>query len=423
MHKFRSLGKAILTGVTLLSIALVMNSCSSIERRSEVILPELKEPPQVNHKPASILQQKLSIKANTGRKQTFVIKQRNGEALRSQTAHPPRKGIHTPVRGIYVSGWIAGDRKRMSRLIQLVDETDLNAMVIDVKNDYGNLTYRSSLPEVKAIQADRNPLIGDIRSLLSTLRAKQIYTIGRVVVFKDPLYAQRLPSGALQKKTGGVWIDRKGKSWVDPYVRSVQEYNMKIAEEAARLGFDEIQFDYVRFPDHGPRLNEEVQFGHANGVSKAEIIGDFLRQARSRVHAAGALVSADVFGLVTSAKDDMGIGQSWQAISSTVDFISPMTYPSHYSNGMYGISQPDLHPSKVIRQAMIDANQRNGYLRKNGKPAAEIRPWLQSFTATWIHPHQHYGMNEIRLQIQAAKEQGVNQFLLWSSNCKYDYHS
>ena len=119
----------------------------------------------------------------------------------------------------------------------------------------------------------------------------------------------------------------------------------------------------------------------------------------------------------------MGIGQSWRVISTAVDFISPMTYPSHYSNGMYGISQPDLHPKEIVRQAMIDANKRNTYLHKSGKQAAEIRPWLQSFTATWVHPHQHYGMDQIRKQIQAAKEQGVNQFLLWSSNCRYDYHS
>lgn len=330
-----------------------------------------------------------------------------------------------PVKGIYVSGWVAGSKKRLDRLIQLVDRTDLNAMVIDVKNEYGQLTYKSSLPEVNAIGADRHVAIGDIQALLRKLKDKHIYVIGRIVTFKDPLYAKTYPSFALQRKSGGVWRDVQGKVWLDPFQQRVRVYNAAIAKEAATIGFDEIQFDYVRFPDNGSKVDREVQYSSSRGgKSKSQVIAQFLKDATSGVHAAGARVSADVFGLVTSSTNDMGIGQSWRSISNAVDVISPMTYPSHYSTGMYGVKQPDLSPYAIIRHAMMDANHRNNLISSGSdQTPATIRPWLQSFTAKWVHPHQQYGAEQVNKQIQAAKEQGVYEFLLWSSNCKYDYRS
>ncbi|MBW7454308.1 putative glycoside hydrolase [Paenibacillus sepulcri] len=329
-----------------------------------------------------------------------------------------------PVRGIYVSGWVAGSRKHMDRLIHLIDTTNLNAMVIDVKNDYGELTYRSNIPEVRTMGAASHPAIKDIHALISRLKSRNIYCIGRIVVFNDPLYVRKKPELAFQKKNGGVWLDHQGKAWIDPYQPEPRSYNIAIAEEAASLGFDEIQFDYVRFPDNGAKVDTEVRYAGINGSSKAEVIQLFLQQAKDRLHSAGVRISADVFGLVTSSRDDMGIGQSWPAIASVVDVISPMTYPSHYSQGMYGINSPDLQPYKVIRKAMADAMRRNKALNATPKKqAAQIRPWLQGFTATWVHPHQRYGAHQINKQIQAANEQGVKEFLLWSSNCKYDYRS
>lgn len=327
-----------------------------------------------------------------------------------------------PVKGIYVSGWVAGSKNRLDRLVQLVDDTDLNAMVIDVKNDYGLMTYRSSLPAVKAIGADRHIAIGDIQGLLQRLKAKNIYVIGRIVTFKDPLYARVHPAMALQKRGGGVWRDAQGKAWLDPFQPDVRAYNRAIAEEAASVGFDEVQFDYVRFPDNGGKVDREVRYHNANGQSKSDVISAFLRDARQHVHKRGARVSADVFGLVTSSPGDMGIGQSWRAVSGAVDAISPMTYPSHYSTGMYGIKQPDLNPYAVIHHAMADAKHRNALMRSGGQgTTATIRPWLQSFTARWVHPHQTYGAEQVNKQVQAARDLGIRDFLLWSSNCRYDY--
>lgn len=325
------------------------------------------------------------------------------------------------IRGIYVSGWVAGSKKPMERLIRLVDETDLNAMVIDVKNDYGKLSYRSSLPEVRAVGADREPQVRDMAGLLRRLKAKRIYTIGRVVVFKDPLLARAKPEWAFHTRTGALWRDQKGQPWVEPYHPEVRAYNIAIAKEAAALGFDEIQFDYVRFPDNGEAMDRIVRYRNPEGWTKREAIGRFLRDAREALHPSGTALSADVFGLVTTARDDMGIGQTWREIAPAVDVISPMVYPSHYDRGTYGIRHPDLAPSAIVRHALDDAGKRNRILSAEGKNPGRIRPWLQAFTASWLRPHQPYRAGEIRAQIRAAEEAGVQQFLLWNPSCTYDY--
>jgi len=333
----------------------------------------------------------------------------------------PAPEVPDDIRGIYVSGWIAGSRKPMERLIRLVDETDLNAMVIDVKNDYGKLTYRSALPEVRAAGADRDPAVRDMAGLLRRLKAKRIYTIGRVVVFKDPLLARAKPEWAFHTKSGALWRDQKGRPWVEPYRPEVRAYNIAIAKEAAALGFDEIQFDYVRFPDNGDAMDRIVRYRNPEGWTKREAIGRFLREAREALHASGTALSADVFGLVTTAHDDMGIGQTWREIAPAVDAISPMVYPSHYDRGTYGIRHPDLAPSAIVRHALDDAGRRNRVLSSEGKKPGRIRPWLQAFTATWVRPHQPYRAGEIRAQIRAAEAAGVKQFLLWNPSCTYDY--
>lgn len=405
---------------------LMCTSCGNAVQSQEVNLPPLK---QQQLKPSNI--HFYVNKQPEGRNPQSKYKFISSAGLKSQSLARPFKARKLsvpaqPVKGIYVSGWVAGSKKRLDRLIQLVDRTDLNAMVIDVKNDYGQLTYKSALPEVNDIGADRHAAIGDIQGLLRRLKDKHIYVIGRIVTFKDPLYAKTYPTMALQRKSGGVWRDVQGKAWLDPFQEQVRAYNAAIAREAAAIGFDEIQFDYVRFPDNGGKVDREVKFSSSRGgKTKSQVISQFLKEATGGVHAEGARVSADVFGLVTSSTNDMGIGQSWRAISSVVDVISPMTYPSHYSTGMYGVKQPDLSPYAIIQHAMMDANHRNSLIRSSGvdPSPAIIRPWLQSFTAKWVHPHQQYGAEQVNNQVRAARKQGVHEFLLWSSNCKYDYRS
>lgn len=384
--------------------------CSSAhDSTDQVRLPDLQ--PQ-KHSSKAAERPKLSLSV---RNQTFGSFKMTDQTRRK--IDRPR----SPVRGIYVSGWIAGSSSRLKKLIKLVDDTDLNAMVIDVKNEYGMMTYRSELREVRELGAGNQPAIADIKGLIKQLKSKDIYVIGRIVAFKDPLYARKKPSQALQKRSGGVWKDHQGNRWLNPFQHDVRSYNIAIAAEAAKLGFDEIQFDYVRFPDNGARVDREVAFDGRGKQGKGEIIGQFLSDARKQIHLEGVRLSADVFGLVTSYKEDLGIGQTWRSIAPAVDVISPMTYPSHYSSGIYGVKQPDLQPYSIIRHAMIEAQESNAILRENNLGTAKIRPWLQGFTAVWVHPHQRYGARQIRQQIQAAKEQGVNEFLLWSSNCRYEY--
>lgn len=322
------------------------------------------------------------------------------------------------VRGIYVSGWVAGG-PAMKRIVDLLDHTDLNTVVIDIKTDAGLMTYRTNVMLPSQIGVSSKVGISDVRALLNKLKQKNVYVIGRLVVFKDPLLAAKVPSWAIHHKTGEVWHDKKGVSWVDPFRTEVWNYNIAIAKEAITLGFDEIQFDYVRFPDNATQLNREAKFANPEGWSKAEAIRGFLHEARTKLKPLGAYISADVFGLTTSSDDDMGIGQKWEQITREVDFISPMIYPSHYSMGMYGVEHPDLEPYQIVHKAMRDAKRRN--LASAGERTAKIRPWYQNFTATWVHPHLKYGEREVMQQIQAAKEQGIDQFLLWSPVCKYTY--
>jgi hypothetical protein len=330
------------------------------------------------------------------------------------------KANHVKVKGIYVSGWIAGSSK-MEKLMKIADQTDINSMVIDVKNDSGEITYDSNVSLVNDFQSDRRKMIPNMRYLIKKLKDKNIYTIARIVVFKDPYFAGKNPQLAMHYKSGKLWRDKRGVLWVDPYQKKVWDYNVDIAKEAVDMGFDEIQFDYVRFPENGKKIDQEVQFYQAGGISKSQIISDFLTAATRELRKKGAHVSADVFGLTTSTSDDMGIGQDWNQITQVVDYISPMVYPSHYSSGMYGITHPDLEPYQIVKKALEDGKEKNLKLTKAKKPAAVIRPWIQSFTARWIHPHQTYNHAEIKLQIKAAHEQGIDEYLLWNPKCEYTF--
>ncbi|MNI41180.1 hypothetical protein D3C73_954260 [compost metagenome] len=316
-----------------------------------------------------------------------------------------------------MSGWSASGDK-FQKLLHLLDQTDLNAMVIDIKNDYGQLTYPSQLPMVTDIGAS-SFIIKDLKEKLTYLKAKQIYTIARIVVFKDPYLCSKQSNLGIQTTTGQLWRDSKGVAWVDPYKEEVWDYNIQIAKEAAAIGFDEIQFDYVRFPDNGKKVDLEVNFDNPKGWSKAVAIQTFLKRAKEQL--GNVPVSADVFGLTTTSSEDMGIGQNWSLMSKEVDTLSPMLYPSHYSSGIYGIPNPDLQPYAIVRQASMDAIAKNKQLLQASHKAAAIRPWFQDFTATWVKPHKTYGDMDVKEQIKAAREQGINQFLLWNSSSNYSY--
>lgn len=322
----------------------------------------------------------------------------------------PRK-----VKGIYVTGPKAGSKKYMNQLVNLVETTELNAMVIDIKNDLGEVTYNMDLDMVKEIKANTN-YISNIEELIQELKSKDIYLIARIVAFKDPLLAERKNELSLKNKDGSIFKDKSSLSWVNPYNKEVWKYLVDIGEKAAQLGFDEIQYDYIRFSTDSGMKN--VDFGsEAEGKSKVDVITEFTEYACDHLKPLGVFVSADVFGAIINSDTDANIvGQSYEKMSDSLDYICPMIYPSHYGNGSYGIKYPDLEPYEIIKGALMDSR---AILEKNNTTKAIVRPWLQDFTAVWLEQYKKYGVEEIRAQIQGVYDAGYEEWILWNGSNNY----
>lgn len=326
--------------------------------------------------------------------------------------------IPVEVKGLYITGYTA-ENSKYNHLLDLIDNTDLNSLVIDVKEDSGYITYDSNVEAANDIESDGRTIIRDIDLVINKAKERNIYTIARIVTFKDPYYAGAYPDMAIQKKNGGIWRDDNGVSWVDPYQKEVWDYNIAIAKEAAENGFNEIQFDYVRYPENGKLLDQLVEFNNKDNISKAENIAKFLTYAKEELKDYSIFISADVFGLTTTVVDDMGIGQQWELITSTVDYICPMTYPSHYGDGSYGLAVPDAQPYNLIFSGLEDALEKNTSVANDGNDVAIIRPWYQDFTATWVTGYIPYGFREVLEQINAGKDLGVNEYLMWNPSNNY----
>ncbi len=327
----------------------------------------------------------------------------------------PRDNPPVKARGIYVTGHSV-THSRYPGLLEMVESTELNTMVIDVKADDGLMSYPSEIAIVNEVKADRRVPVNDMAAVLADLKERDIYTIARVVVFRDPYLAEQRPDWAIQRIGGGTWYDRKGKAWVDPYERNVWQYNIAIAQEAALLGFREIQFDYVRFPENAATLDRDAFYPAQDHLEKDELIRDFIIEAAEALAPYDVYISADVFGVIaTSWGDSDRIGQTWEMISPYVDYICPMVYPSHYGPGYFGFAVPDARPGETVHHAIRDSLRRNAPLEN----PAIIRPWLQNFTASWIRGNIAYGPREIRAQIEAAYALGIDEYLLWNANNRY----
>lgn len=327
----------------------------------------------------------------------------------------PQKAL-PKVKGIYITGPMAG-HEAMADREQLAADTELNAMVIDIKNDEGIVTYKMSQPTVEELGAG-TAYIRDLPELKERLKEQDLYLIARIVAFKDPLLADKHPELCIRRKDGTVFRDKNGLAWVNPYKREVWEYLVDLAREAARAGFDEIQFDYIRFPTE--ITDEEADYGaEAREKSKTDIITEFTAYAYEKLSPLGVQVSADVFGTVIDNENDAAlVGQDYGAMARHLDYICPMVYPSHYRDGVYGIEHPDLMPYETVAAALGASEEvLNGI--PEGEHRAAVRPWLQDFTAVWISHHQSYGGEQIREQIQAVYDSGCEEWLLWNAKCSY----
>ncbi len=313
------------------------------------------------------------------------------------------------VRGIYLNAWAAGSSRRRAQLLKLAAESEINTFVIDVK-EAGEVSYRSGVALARAIGADRS-YIPNPRRLLSELRAAGIYPIARIVIFKDPILALHRPDWAIQGADGTLWRDNRDEFWVDPYNREVWDYNIALAREAVLLGFSEVQWDYVRFPDVPARFMRSAVFPARAGRSRAQAIREFLRYSREALADLGVPITADVFGLTVSVQDDLGIGQNWEQMADVTDALLPMVYPSHFAKGSYGIPVPNADPYQTVRTALEYAVRRSATL----DGAATIRPWLQDFSLGW----PSYGPAEVRAQIQATYDAGLTEWILWNPGSRY----
>ena len=305
---------------------------------------------------------------------------------------------------------------KFERIVGIAVATEINGLVINVKDDNGFITYNSNVEIVQNMNKETPIPIKDIDNMLKILNEYDIYTIGRIVAFKDKNFAVKSPEHSIQLKSGGTWLDPNSGNipWINPFDKYVWDYNIAIAKEASLLGFDEIQFDYVRFPDGAKTYNKITEFPGRNDRDKDEAIADFLEYSRKELEPYNVNLGADVFGLITRTWDDYpeDIGQTWILIGEHVDNICPMVYPSHYSTGWYNLENPNAHPYLVVKGAMEESIEKNSSM----ETPPIIRPWIQDFDWDGIA----YGPDKVRDQIVAAKELGVYEYMIWNPSNVYD---
>jgi len=319
-------------------------------------------------------------------------------------AHESIEKLSAQARGVHVSFRWAGADDRWNETLALIDSAGLNAVQLDLKDESGRLGYTSQVKMAGEIGSGL--VILPMKERLKDLKDRGIYSIARIVVFRDPFLAQKRPD--LMVRTAGGSPLAEG-TWVDPYSKEVQDYNLDLAIEAYQLGFNEVQFDYIRFPEGGAAETAVYSCKAGDDTrTRVDVIAGYLSYVRSAI-TWDRLFSATVFGYMSIAEDDQGIGQRPERMAPFVDYLSPMSYPSHYGPGNYGFDNPNAYPYEVIDASL-----------KGFKPLVEssdcrLRPWLQAFS--WSPPP--YGRNEIRAQINASEDNNIKTWLLWNEDVSY----
>jgi hypothetical protein len=340
-----------------------------------------------------------------------------GAAVPADSASAPsaeiqklRTDVSAPIRGLYINRFAAQSTKRMKSLIAVADSTEINAFIIDIKDEFG-LNFHSSDPLLQKNEGTA-PKVANLKALVDTLNAHGILPVARIVVFKDSVAARMNPEHTIRKADGSPWRDKKGLTWVNPYANAIWEYNFRIAEEAVRMGFGEIQFDYIRFPEPYKSLPPQV-FPESNGRTKTQALAEFLNAAHVRIDKLGVRTTADVFGLVTTVQGALEVGQAWEPLTKAVDVLLPMVYPSHYPRGSFGIAHPNAEPYRIIHIAISRARERNAAVGITGQ---HVRPWIQAFT---LGPPK-YGPPEIEAQKKAVYDSGYDSWVMWNPGSQYE---
>lgn len=343
---------------------------------------------------------------------------------------PPVTHMETPdaVRGIYVTACSAATPRKREQLLTLAKQTEINALIIDIKDFSGGISFTVD-DEQLAPAVGETCVVGDMRQFIHTLHENDIYVIGRVTVFQDPFLAEQERSIAIKQteKEEKLWRDKEGLAYIDPGAEYAWEYHAKLAEAAYDIGFDEINFDYIRYPSDGdlsviyfPKSNERVEADPALG--RAKVVRDFFAYMDERLPQE-IVTSADLFGITASHTVDVGIGQILEYAAPYFDYIAPMVYPSHYPSGFNGWANPNEYPHEVVQYSMERATARLAAMKRDMTYAtstrehvapSQLRPWLQDFDYGG-----DYDIEEVRGQIKATYEEGLDSWMLWSSRNVY----
>lgn len=321
-------------------------------------------------------------------------------------------GDYPVVRALYLNRFAIQSMRKFRYLLALADTTEINGFVVDMKDEFG-LNYRSAKAEYRR-NAGAHGIVPNVKALVDSMKAHGVVPIARIVAFKDPIAAAANPDWTIRREDGTQWLDKEGLAWVSAHNKEVWEYNLGVAEELVALGFEEIQWDYVRFPEPYRSLPKQVFPGATR--SKPEALSEFLKLANERLHKVNARNTADIFGLVTTVKGPLEIGQWWEKISPYVDVVLPMVYPSHYPRGAFGIARPNAEPYQVLKIALDTARVRDEKLGITKKE--HVRPWIQAFSIG----QPKYGPEQITAQKQAIYDAGYQGWVLWSPGSHYDVY-
>ncbi len=323
------------------------------------------------------------------------------EDQKQEEKEPVEQVLPSQVKGMHLTVFAAASQFHKTRIDDLLDNTEMNAVVIDIKEIDGKISVKDV-----ANGLSYSTEVPSVLPYLKSVKNRGMYAIARIVVFRDNVMPRKRPDLAVKNPDGSIWQDKKQFTWLNPYKKEAVDYVIELAEKTADMGFDEIQFDYIRFPSDGNTKNCRYGVEHSSTTASAAIV-DFLKQAKKRLSSKGIKLSIDVFGLTTTEKTDMGIGQKIVEMTEHVDYVSPMIYPSHYNNGEYGIPNPNKEPYRTVYIALQGAKKRI--------PVEKLRPWLQDFSMKGVK----YGPEEIKAQIQACYDCDIKTWLLWNAACKY----
>ncbi len=339
---------------------------------------------------------------------SMVLPENNLPPLLKETpaTHIP---VPSEVKALYVTGWVSGIPKLRDPIINIVDTTEANALVIDIKDYSGHLSFKAQNPALQTAGLAENR-IPHIRDFINELHAKNIYVIGRIAVFQDSFFIKQNPDVAvLTKSTKEVWKDRKGISWVDPGAQKYWEYISTIGKEAYAQGFDELNFDYIRFPSDGNM--KDIYYPASLDTPKADVINSFFQYLHTTFTGTGVRISADLFGLTTTETTDMGIGQVLEHALVNFDYVAPMVYPSHYAAGTYGYKNPATKPYEIVFYSMKKAVERAQAI---GVDPQKLRPWIQDFNLGATYTDEM-----VRLEIKGVYDAGLSSFMIWDPANKY----